>query len=82
MLKTLITPGESDCSLTIPPCHIGKTTEAPLFSDDEFLEPQIPTSKEPSRFFGTLSTGEGEKFQDYLNPSRQELWRRPVNRTV
>jgi hypothetical protein len=77
MLKTLITPSESACSLTIPPCYIGKTIEALLYSADEFLEPKIPNSKEPSSFFGTLSTAEGEKFQDYVNQSRQE-WNRNI----
>ena len=67
MLKTVIIPKESTYSLNIPPHYIGKTLEILLYSNDEFFEYKIPSSnKKPSDFFNTLSSAEGEKFQEYV----------------
>jgi hypothetical protein len=48
-----------------------------FYTDDEAKN--VPVSaipkKKPSDFFGTLSLEEGEKLQEYINQSRNELER-------
>lgn len=77
MLKTLITPRKSTYTLTIPTHYIGKRLELLLYASDELSEKKKINAKKPSDFFGTLSAGEGEKFQEYISNSRME-WNRNI----
>ena len=77
MLKMTITPGKNTYLLPIPTDYIGKTLEILLYSAPEITNKKVLKTKRPSDFFGTLSTIEGERFQDYITNSRLE-WNRNI----
>ena len=72
-----IIPNENTYLLPIPVNYIGKRLEILLYSDIEVAENKPSNAKKPSDFFCTLSTDEGEKFQDYVTNSRLE-WNRNI----
>jgi hypothetical protein len=71
MVKTVITPRKKTFSLTIPEDYVGKTLEILFYSIDEIADKKEPANRKPSDFFGTLTGQEGEKFQAYVNQSRE-----------
>ncbi|MCL2511435.1 MAG: hypothetical protein FWF09_05240 [Bacteroidales bacterium] len=77
MLKMTITPSDSTYLLPIPVDYVGKTLELLLYSTSKPIDNKLYDNKRPSDFFGTLSTEEGNKFQDYVTNSRLE-WDRNI----
>ena len=76
MIRTTITPDNTDIHLAVPASYIGRKLEVMLYPVDEIDEPVTkPAKRKPSEFAGTLSKEEGEKFQEYLKKTRDE-WER------
>ena len=74
MVKTSITPEQTDIHLSIPQNYVGRKLEVLLYPVDELtteFEERQP-KKKPSDFAGTLSKEEGEKFHEYLKQARNE----------
>ncbi len=74
MVKTSITPQQTDIHLSVPPSYVGRKLEVLLYPIDELtdeLTHELP-KKKPSDFAGTLSKEEGEKFHEYLKQARNE----------
>jgi hypothetical protein len=74
MVKTSITPEQTDIHLSVPKNYVGRRLEVLLYPvdelTDEFAE-ELPRKK-PSDFAGTLSQEEGKKFHKYLKQARKE----------
>jgi hypothetical protein len=77
MVKTSITPEQTDIHLSVPQSYVGRKLEVLLYPVDELTSGIAPKSpkKKPSDYAGTLSTEEGEKFHEYLKEIRNE-WSR------
>ena len=79
MVKTLITPSQTDVHISVPPNYVGRKLEVLLYPVDEItgiLGEEKP-KKKPSDYVGTLSQEEGEKFHEYLKEVRNE-WDRDI----
>jgi hypothetical protein len=74
MVRTSITPEQTDIHLSIPQDYVGRKLEILLYPIDELTEGSSEKSqkKKPSDFKGTLTKEEGEKFQEYLKQARNE----------
>ena len=77
MVRTSITPEQTDIHLSVPMNYVGRKIEVLIYPVDELtdeLANEMP-KKKPSDFAGTLSKEEGEKFHEYLKQARNE-WER------
>lgn len=77
MVHTIIVPSSRQVQFEIPNEYVGKEVEIIAFTKGEGMKEKTTSSKKPSDFFGSLSTEEGQKMQDYLTQSRKE-WERDV----
>ena len=77
MIRTSITPEETDIHLSVPQKYVGRKIEVLIYPVDELTdEPEKKSKKKkPSDFKGTLSKEEGLKFHEYLKEARNE-WER------
>lgn len=77
MLRTSITPEQTDIHISVPQNYVGRKLELLLYPVDELTDEIVenPIKKKPSDFVGTLSKEEGEKFHKYLKQARNE-WER------
>ncbi|WP_426486997.1 hypothetical protein [Leptospira interrogans] len=71
MIRTRITPQNTDLHLSIPEGYVGKNIEVLLYAVDEIKEEpkKIVTMKD---FRGTLSKESAEKLQDKIKKERDE----------
>jgi hypothetical protein len=74
MIRTSITPEETEIHLSVPHNYVGRKLEVLLYPVDELTDgfQQNSAKKKPSDFAGTVSIEEGEKFHEYLKQSRNE----------
>jgi len=74
MVKTSITPEQTDIHLSVPQNYVGRKLEVLLYPVDELTDDiaEALPKKKPSDFAGTLSKEEGEKFHKYLKQARNE----------
>ena len=77
MVRTIITPEQTDIRISVPPSYVGRKLEVMLYPVDELIDDTVkkPNAKKPSDFAGTLSKEEGERFHEYLKQARSE-WNR------
>jgi hypothetical protein len=81
MVRTSITPEQTDIHISVPQNYVGRKLEVLLYPIDELInEPdEKPIKRKPSDFAGTLSKEEGAKFHKYLKEIRNE-WDRVFDR--
>jgi len=74
MVRTIITPEQTDIQISVPPSYVGRKLELMLYPVDELIDEAVknPDGRKPSDFAGTLSKEEGEKFHEYLKQARSE----------
>lgn len=74
MIKTIVTPEQTDIHLFVPQSYVGRKLEILLYPVDELTNEvaEVLAKKKPSDFAGTVSKEEGEKFHEYLKQARNE----------
>jgi hypothetical protein len=74
MIRTVITPEQTDIRISVPPDYVGRKLEVTLNPVDELTDnaEKKTGAKKPSDFAGTLSKEKGEKFHEYLKQARNE----------
>ena len=79
MIKTTITPANTDLHIALPQSYVGKKLELILYSVDEAVDVDTPVVKrpKPSDFAGTLSKEDAKKMLQYVEQSRNE-WERDI----
>jgi hypothetical protein len=75
MVRTIITPDNTNVKLSIPPDYVGRRIEVMYYPVDELVEENSPAAKNMSSFRGVLSEAEGNELQEYVKKSRAE-WAR------
>jgi hypothetical protein len=75
MVRTTITPDNTNVNLSIPPDYVGRKLEVMYYPIDELLEEKITAPKNMANFRGALSEEEGNELQEYVKKSRSE-WER------
>jgi hypothetical protein len=81
MIKTTITPQQTDIHLSVPQDYVGRKLEILLYPIDEIVEgvvEEVPKRK-ASEYKGILNKEEAEKFLKYIEQSRDE-WDRDTGR--
>lgn len=73
MVRTVITPVQTDIHLSIPENYIGKKVEITFFALDELMDKQ--SKKTLSDFMGLLSNDEYVQLKEYTQQARKE-WNR------
>jgi hypothetical protein len=76
MVRTIITPQNTDLHITIPEKYVGKRVEVTFLDLDE-VENKTTITNNASRFKGLLTNKEADKFNDYLKKVRKE-WDRDL----
>ena len=78
MIRTFVTPINTDLHLSIPKHYVGKRVEVLLYTSDEVKE-ETPITKNTSALRGKLhlSDEQYKNFNNYLNDSRNE-WNRDI----
>jgi len=71
MVRTIITPRQTDILLAIPENYIGKKVEITFFALEELLEDKKP-QKTLSDFFGVLAENDYQQLKEYSSQSRKE----------
>jgi len=74
MLKTILTPDNTDVHLSIPEEYVGKKVELIMYAIDEVTETQ-PEKKSMAKYRGMLSKKTTEALQKHAEKSRKE-WER------
>ena len=76
MVRTSITPDQTDIHLSVPQNYVGRKLEVLLYPVDE-LDEQVekPLKKKPSDFIGTMSNEEADMLRKHVEQSRNE-WER------
>jgi hypothetical protein len=78
MIKTYITPQDTDLHIPIPQDYVGKKLEVILFSVEETEIKPTPKKKiNPSDFAGTLSKKNAAALLKHVEESRKE-WERDI----
>ncbi|GHT49014.1 hypothetical protein AGMMS49982_01490 [Bacteroidia bacterium] len=78
MLQTTLTPLSTVLSIPIPDNFVGKKVEVWLYLPDESSVPIADAeTRNVQRFKGLLTAQEADKFQLYLQKTRQE-WNRDI----
>ncbi|TKK67771.1 hypothetical protein FC093_13555 [Ilyomonas limi] len=71
MIRTTITPIDTNITLSVPESYVGKKVEVLMFDTDEVKNKVEPIMK-PSALRGGLSKETAEKMQQYIQQSRDE----------
>lgn len=77
MIRTIITPANTDLHLAIPEEYVGKKVEVRLFSLEETEEERSSKKSTMAIYKRILSSETAEKMQKYVNQSRRE-WERDI----
>jgi hypothetical protein len=76
MLQTTVRPNKEnfDMQVSLPADYVGKEVHVLFYVEDEVKQTtaSILPTKKPSDFFGTPSSEEGEKLQEYVKQSQSE----------
>jgi hypothetical protein len=77
MIRTVITPKNTDLHLSIPKDYIGKQVEVLLYTTDEVKEEKTAANAAALRGKLHLSNDQYKDFHQYLNDTRNE-WNRDI----
>lgn len=77
MIKTSITPQNSNYTFQIPNQYIGKELEVLIYAKDEINTEKISSFKSKNSIKGILTSTEADKFQIHISNSRKE-WERDI----
>ena len=80
MLKTTITPDNTNINLIIPSDYVGKQIEVLLYAVEELQENksiQEPKKRKPSDYAGCISKETAETLLQHVEQSRNE-WERNI----
>jgi hypothetical protein len=77
MIRTSITPQQTDILLSIPENYVGKKIEIIYYAVDEITEDIAIKTNTMARFKGILSSEETKQLQEYVKQSRAE-WDRNI----
>lgn len=78
MIRTIITPQNTDIHISIPSEYVGKRIEVLLYTSDAVKEESAPFVKSPSlRGKLKLTDAQSKDFHNYLKDSRNE-WNRDI----
>ena len=79
MVRTSITPDQTDVHISVPKSYIGRKLEVLLYPVDELISgsDEKPLKKKPSDYFGTMSDEEAEMLRKHVEQSRNE-WERNI----
>lgn len=77
MIRTIVTPKNTDLHLSIPKDYIGKRVEVLLYTTDEVKEEKVAVKAFGLRGKLHLSNEQYQDFNQYLNDSRDE-WNRGI----
>jgi hypothetical protein len=72
MIRTIITPANTNVKLTFPSDYVGRAIEVMYYPVDELIEEKPLSVKTMSSFRGVLSEAEGNELQEYVKKSREE----------
>ena len=73
MVRTIITPSQTDIHLSIPERYIGKKVEITFFALDELMEKK--SKKTMGDFLGLLSDDDYTQIKEFTQQARKE-WNR------
>lgn len=76
MVRTIITPQNTDLHLSIPQKYVGKRVEVTFLDLDE-IENKTETANNVARFKGLLTSQEADQYNAYLTQVRKE-WDRDL----
>ena len=71
MVRTVITPRQTDIRLAIPENYIGKKVEVTFFALEELFEDKQP-QKTLGDFFGVLAENDFQQLKEYTTQARKE----------
>jgi len=77
MIRTIVTPQNTDLHLSIPIKYVGKQIEVLVYTTDEVDVPNNIGSASQLRGKLQLSSEESKEFHQYLNESRSE-WSKDI----
>ncbi len=72
MIRTIVTPQNNNIHLSIPNNYIGKEIEVFLYAKEELVEQKPTKVNTASRFKGLLNNGEADKYNTYLQETRNQ----------
>ena len=72
MVRTIITPDNTNVNLSIPSDYVGRKIEVMYYPVDELIEEKPLTPKTMASFRGLLSEAEGNELQEHIKRSRNE----------
>lgn len=72
MIKTTVTPADTDLHIVLPADYVGKKLEVILYSIEEAegQDTAKKTEKKPSEYAGSLSRNDAEKMLHHIEQSR------------
>ena len=76
MVRTIITPTDTNIHLSIAKEYVGKSIEITYLALDE-LEPKSPPKGTLAEFWGTISDETAQKLRDGIEKTRSE-WERDI----
>jgi hypothetical protein len=76
MVRTIITPQNTDLYISIPQKYVGKRVEITFLDLDE-IENKTSNTNNVSRFKGLLTNEEADQYNNYLKQARKE-WDRDL----
>lgn len=77
MIRTIVTPQNNNIHLFIPNNYIGKEIEVFLYAKEELVEQKINKVNTASRFKGLLNNDEANKYDNYLQQTRNQ-WEKDI----
>jgi predicted metal-dependent hydrolase len=77
MIRTIVTPKNNNILLSIPNNYIGKEIEVFLYAKEELVEQKPTKTNTASRFKGLLNNDEADKYNTYLQQTRNQ-WERGI----
>jgi hypothetical protein len=77
MIRTTITPQNTDVHISIPQDYVGRKMEVLLYATDELVEEKPIVKSTMAQFWGVISTETGEDMHKSALKSRNE-WDRDI----
>ena len=77
MIRTVITPQNTDIHISIPENYVGRKMEVLLYATDEVVEEETETANTMAQFWGVISGETGEDLHKNAAKSRDE-WDRDI----
>ena len=77
MIRTIVTPTNSNFTISIPKVYIGKEIEIMYYPAIEVIEQQPVVKKTMADFWGILSENDYQSLKEHTEKARQE-WNRNI----